>query len=379
MQIKLYERLSTPGYPTRPVKYSRNGIPVADANATTFYLRFPQGGKRKSLPAGGNVFKAEEQRKALEAQIFIGGKLTDAPAPAQSPRQTTARRTIADAVSIYFRNLEAQGKSRRSVQTYRFAVDQFVLSCTKTFVDEIDKQDVFDFLRWLRNRPAKPRKHANPERTFFNKANHVAIFLKAFGKPNLLKAAEYPVYDEKPVRAHTNAELAVLYAAANSEERFLLDYFLGSAVRDGEAAYSEYTDLTGNVLEIRRKLHLNWHPKKHVQRKVTIPQALADAIRARQATSSSTLIFPNGGGKPNQHLLRDLQDLAKKAGAEFHTELHRLRKTCATRWAEHIPVHRIQILLGHKSLETTMAYLADVDLEGNEMAEAVEKAAYRPA
>ena len=157
--------MKLPGYPTIPVPYSKNRIPIADKRASAFYLRFTQAGKRKSLPAGKNVFKADDQKKALEAKMF-GGASTEDPAPAK-----VARLTIADAVSIYFRNLEAQGKSRKSIQTYRFAVDQFVTSCRKEFVDEVDRQDLFDFLRWLRNRPAKPRKHANPERTLFNKVN----------------------------------------------------------------------------------------------------------------------------------------------------------------------------------------------------------------
>jgi integrase/recombinase XerD len=45
-----------------------------------------------------------------------------------------------------------------------------------------------------------------------------------------------------------------------------------------------------------------------------------------------------------------------------HWYLHRLRKTCATRWQENgIPVRTIQAWLGHKNLETTMLYLGVTD------------------
>ena len=38
--------------------------------------------------------------------------------------------------------------------------------------------------------------------------------------------------------------------------------------------------------------------------------------------------------------------------------LHRLRKTCATRWCNNgVSVRTIQAWLGHKSLETTQLYL----------------------
>ena len=45
-----------------------------------------------------------------------------------------------------------------------------------------------------------------------------------------------------------------------------------------------------------------------------------------------------------------------------HIYLHRLRKTCATRWMEHgVPVRTLQSWLGHKELETTTKYLGVMD------------------
>jgi integrase len=343
-------------------------------------LRYRNEGKRLCLPAGNDLLEAENRRKTLEVRLFAEECSDTQPvAQTQASAQPQAGRVkIADAVSIYFENLLAQGKDAKTIATYKIAVNGFVASFSKTFVDEIEKQDLFGYLAWLRKQPKRPRKNSNVERTYYNKVSHLAIFLKAFGKANLLKAAEYPAYDEKPVKAHTDSELNLLYAMATKDERFLLDYFLGSGVREGEASHAEFSDLTGNVLEIKRKPHLKWHPKKHVQRNIILPQFLADNIRARAEKSTSRLIFPNSKGRPNQHLLRTLQDLADRANAPFHTELHKLRKTCATRWAKYLPVHRIQKLLGHKNLETTMQYLADVDLEGGEMEAAVEAAAFIP-
>jgi integrase len=372
-RVKLYQRLSIPGYPIVKVQYSRNGIPLKDSRTTGYYLRYRQDSKRHCDPAGGELIEAENKRKALELQLFAGVK------PETVPQTQPGSITVADAVAQYFANLEAQGKAPKSVRTYRYAINGFAAVCLKTYIDEVTKQDLIDYMGWLRKQPQRARKHSNPERTYFNKVSHVAIFLKAFGKPNLLKSTEYPSYDEKPVKAHSDQELDVLYAAANGEERFLLDFFLGTAVRDGEAAHAEYTDLTGNVLEVKRKPHLGWSPKKHVMRRITIPSSLADAIRERQKKSDSPLIFVNGGGRPNGHLLRDLQELAKRAGADFHVELHKLRKTAASRWARFLPVHRIQGLLGHKSLETTQRYLSDCDLESGEMQRGVDAAMFTPS
>jgi hypothetical protein len=45
----------------------------------------------------------------------------------------------------------------------------------------------------------KPRKSGDPERTYFNKVGHVAIFLTAYVKSGPLKKSEYPQFKEKPV------------------------------------------------------------------------------------------------------------------------------------------------------------------------------------
>jgi integrase/recombinase XerD len=370
----LHQRLRTPGYPWKKVtEWFKNGQPKADPAAFQFGVRFTVGGRRywDTYPT-----LDEALTRLKQAEVMVHAAKVGLAMPGQESKKQTL---LASAVELYFGNLEARKADPKTIKTYRIAVNGFVASCKKRYVEDIDKQDLLDYMRWLGEQPMRKRKHGNPERTMFNKVGHVAIFLKAIGKPALLPTTQYPRYEEKMVTAHDDDELDLLYAHADAEKRFLLDYFLGSAVRDGDAAHAEFSDLKGNTLEIKRKPHLGWKPKKHHCRKITIPQSLADAIREREKKSASTLIFPNGEGKPNQHLLRDLQGFAERAGAKFHTELHKLRKTCATRWAvAGIPLHMIQKMLGHKSLATTQAYLADVDLSSGEMNEKIEKAAYAP-
>jgi integrase len=130
---------------------------------------------------------------------------------------------------------------------------------------------LIDFMGWLRKQPQKLRKDGtprkqrrsgDPNRTYFNKVNNVVIFLSARGINRLLKKSEYPKFAEKPVVYYDAEQVKALYAAAkNDEERFTLDYFLKSGVRDGEAAHAEYSDVKGGFLNIVDKPHLNWHPK----------------------------------------------------------------------------------------------------------------------
>ena len=262
------------------------------------------------IRAGDTVAEAADERTRRLRQKRENGIDLE-----ENPSESTPKGTsLAAAVERYFLNLEAQGKDPKTLRTYRLAVEPFVANCKKAKVKDIGKQDMMDYMAWLRRQPVAQRKHGNPERTYANKVGHVAIFLTAIGKPRLLTKNEYPQYEEKTVPAHTDQELEYLYTHADAEQRFLLDFALGSGFRDGEIAHSEYTDLVGTVLEVKRKPHLNWHPKKHHCRNVPVPQSLADAIRSRGV---SGLIFPNQEGKPNQHLLRDVQALVK--GVAFHS------------------------------------------------------------
>lgn len=368
------QRLRTDGHRWKKVtEWFKNGQPKTAPDAYRFGVRFTLNGQRY-FDTFATVDEALTRLK--QAKVMVQAAKVGLAMPGQDAERKT---TLSSAVELYFSNLEARRADPKTIKTYRIAVNGFVASCKKPYVENIDKQDMLDYMRWLGDKLVPKRKHGNPERTMFNKVGHVAIFLKAIGKPHLLPTTEYPQYEEKMVTAHDEDELTVLYAHADADERFQLDYFLGSGVRDGEAAHAEYSDLKGNVLEIKRKPHLNWKPKKHHCRKITIPQSHADAIRRRERAATSSLIFPNSKGNPNQKLLYKLQSLAERAGATFHTELHKLRKTCATRWAlAGVPLHMIQKMLGHKSLATTQAYLADVDLSSGEMNQKIENAVYSP-
>jgi integrase len=179
-------------------------------------------------------------------------------------------------------------------------------------------------MKWHHDQPLPKRKHGNPERTYHNHLINVRSFLNAFGVTKLFREGEYRKrYHEKKVVAHPDHELNVLYSHADAEGWFLLDYFIGSMVRDHEAYEACYSDLTGVTLTVRGK--------QNKTRTVEISERLADSINARRERSKSEYLFPNRNGKPNTHLLRILQNLAKRAKAKFHCELHKLGKTGASR------------------------------------------------
>jgi hypothetical protein len=61
------------------------------------------------------------------------------------------------------------------------------------------KQQLIEFMGWLRKQPLPKRRNSNPERTYSNKVRYVTIFLKEFGVSRQLKKKEYPRYHKKKV------------------------------------------------------------------------------------------------------------------------------------------------------------------------------------
>ena len=110
--------------------------------------------------------------------------------------------------------------------------------CKKQFVEQLQKQDLFDFLAWMREQPVPARRNNNPERTYNNKMWHLTSFLKSSGVPASvrLRKSEYPQYEEKMVTAHIDEELDFLYGRADAERRFLLDFGLMGAFKNAMAS-----------------------------------------------------------------------------------------------------------------------------------------------
>ena len=206
------------------------------------------------IDAGTDALEAQRKRKqrlALDEFKRLSGK-----ASAQSAvvlPDNPGRITLTAAAEKYLGNCEARGLDPESIRKYRAAVDPFVQHCEVTYLDECrdNKQVLLNYLGWLRKQPVPERKYENPERTLANRVGDVRIFLKEFGFTKLLKKNEEPKYHKKIVVAHPDDELDVLYGAADAEETFLLNFFIGSMARDHEA-YGKYghPDLTGTTLTL---------------------------------------------------------------------------------------------------------------------------------
>jgi integrase/recombinase XerD len=285
---------------------------------------------------------------------------------------------------------EAEKKKRpKTVVGYKLNLNQFLDSAKSLkFLDQVTKQTLREFRDYLSAQGYEPR-------TLHNRVMTVLSLLKehrihtGFSLTN-----DLPTFEEDPPVPFAEEELKKLFTAMTDEDRVRYKFFLGTACREQEVQFATLTDVDFERMEfhVRQKPDVGFTPKNHEKRTVPMPASLVALLKQRKKnTPHGRWIFVNRDGAPDGHFLKKLKRIALEAGLNCgectttinkgrynhkrpvevtcktdpvcrHFFLHRLRKTCASRWeAAGIPVRTIQAWLGHKDLSTTQRYLGVTD------------------
>ncbi len=267
--------------------------------------------------------------------------------------------------------------SPRSIVVYKNVFAQFLEVMTALRVKFLDQMTA----GVLRKYKAHLERDGYAGKTIENRYIVIREMLAKNGVAARLEKDEMPVVEDEPAVPYTETELKKLFAVMDAEETIRYRFFLGSGCRDREVSFAAWTDIDfeGRKYHVRRKPDVGFTPKSHESRSVPLPESLVKELQARRKNSNSRWIFVNTEGNPDNHFLRKLKQIARRAGLNCgicetckesreceHFILHRFRKTCATRWSEAgVPVRNIQSYLGHKSLETTQIYLGVTDTAEN--------------
>ena len=259
-------------------------------------------------------------------------------------------------------------------------------------IQAIDKKVVLRFKPFLRE--SKDR-YGFPisDRTVFNHFLNTISFLNEYKVDRDLKESDWPTYEEKEVSVYSDSEFRSLLAAADAEERDVLEFFFGVNFRNGEGAHTEWHDIDFDQKEVSiysKEQKYDWRVKDKEKRIVPISDALVERLHdPRKRHPDDVLVFENGNGGPDVHLLRIIKRVALRAGlncghcvaktkgkhpckhpackeglsCKLHPVckkwiIHTLRKTWATnRNRAGMDVETLRDFLGHSSLATTQRYL----------------------
>ena len=137
-----------------------------------YYLRYLRNGKRVWVPVGSDSALALEQRRRTqnrlagialgnqkadesEAKLALVSKPTIKPEPDEDrvskSEPKTERKLLAGAIEKYLEEKRDAGKKKKTMSAYTTALRYFRESCTKTYVDEIERVDMLRFHRYLRD------------------------------------------------------------------------------------------------------------------------------------------------------------------------------------------------------------------------------------
>lgn len=344
----------------------------------TYYLRYLEAGKRvwRNVGPGPDAALvalriAEHDQQALT----LGRSVPPSGTPGSAERQSDKPLSLEDARKAYLAEVK-RSRSKKTIAACEHMLKLFCEQYSGKLISQLTRQDLLDHMAFLRER-------GSGDRTVYNHISRIGTFLKTYDVSGLLREHDKPKYDEKDVEAYSSDELSMLFTAASAEERVLFEFFLGTGFREQEVMYATWAniDFKHKLVSVWSKPEWGFRVKDKEERTVPVPDTLISALLERKRHSKSLLVFPTGKGKPDGHMLRDLQKLALKAGlncgecigkrgrtcAEHpicgRWGLHKFRKTFATMHSEAgVSAPTIQKWLGHADLATTLRYLAVADL-----------------
>jgi integrase len=345
------------------VQWGRNHKPIPGAQGSRYYVR-PGSGDRTPINVGKNFDLA-----VLAWERWTPEKPVETPKP-----EKQGKPTIADAVAAYEVALES--KSATTKRNYMYAVRDFVSTCKKTYVHEIETADLLSYRDGLRG----------SGRTQYNKMERVVIWFNTLGIKGLVKKGEWPEYEEPVPDSYDADELIRILDVRNPRyplDPLKLQFCLMSGFRRGEIIHAEFPDIDYRncTLTTRPKPHWGWEPKKtsvkdrkKAGRVIRIPSFIVAQIAELRLTvpNPDGLIFPNSNGVPDTHLLRVVKRAANAAGVEGRVSLHKFRRTFATMYAKKQGINDAAVMLGHKHLDQIQRYLAATKPESEEQRESTE-------
>lgn len=249
--------------------------------------------------------------------------------------------------------MRLRGFAARTHRSYLDAVQQLAryYRCSPERLDSRQLQAYFQHLAVERGlAPASCRLHLNAVRFFY---------LKVLGWAEFEVALVVPKREQRIPHLLTRAEVGrILRACANAKHRTLLETCYGCGLRVSELVALRVSDIDGERSLLRIE-----QGKGAKDRLVVIAPALLGRLRGYwRAYRPAHWLFPNPQ-RPDRALsvctAQKVYTRAKRdAGIDKVGGIHSLRHAYATHQLESgLAVHRLQRLLGHGNLSSTLRYV----------------------
>jgi integrase len=389
-RVKLYARLGKDQNFSRvPVGFHKNGRAIEPAGVTGYLVR--KGGKFEHV--GPNISDALTRLRREEA--LLSGSVI--PVQVSTPGQ---RVRISDAIEEYKQEIRTLDKSKATISMYSNSLDGFTTSCKKIFIDEIERKDILAYIQWMKDN-LQERVEGGQNQTLRNRLTYLGVFLgkqdvklakernkNGVSDPGLLFYDDRPKVTKKKPKKYDQTTIDQLVQAADIDQKDYLMFLLWSGFRDEEVQYLQYSDFDWRKSSVttHAKPQYGWRPKDAEERTVVLPSEILKLMKQRMQRAqqyiggqrkpeNDDLVFPNGDGRPDSHLIYRLHATAKKAGLDLKGQRagHMFRKTAGSRVAKKLGLRAAMDFLGHSDVETTALYLAADDMDSKKSRQAFEE------
>jgi hypothetical protein len=149
-----------------------------------YYLEWWDRGRRSREAVGADAWSAADRARHKQAELAaVRNGLIPRPTHAVEGQN---RVTLHAALEVYIEHVRHH-RSLRAFRTYRPILKAFESFCTKTYIDQVERQDLLDFATHC-------KKHGQKGKSIYNKLVVLSQVLKQYGKSKLLGSSDWPSF-----------------------------------------------------------------------------------------------------------------------------------------------------------------------------------------
>lgn len=187
-----------------------------------YYLEWYEAGKRRRKPVESyDLLLPAARTKSIELNAIRAGLI----APPEAPAAPVPTRVTMDVAIDQYLEYIRKHRSLRTYRTYRPVLNVlFRNSYTKTYVDEVTREDILKFTSDCFDRGLVPR-------TVYDRLVTVLQLFKRHGHKGLVEASDWPSYVDTIRPIYEPEEIAAMLQHATLDEAILIKFCLTSGWR----------------------------------------------------------------------------------------------------------------------------------------------------
>lgn len=318
----------------------------------TYFIEWRENGQRKREPAGISASQALEiqrkKRHTLEGRRWI------IPTSAAQQNADVGNSPLQVLIDRYLEQIGTL-KKPNTFRKYECVLQRFGEHFRGRTLTDINVEQLNDYV-------VKLKKGGMAANTVLHNVIIIAQFSKRNGRPGITKQLQLPEKSVPLPKVYTEGELGKFLGSCDVWEKALFSTFLLTGFREQEVMYLFWSDVSSQLRTIRvtAKPDLGFSPKRCEEREIPLHAELAKIFECHPRHVNGRLIFPSPTGNREQNMLLKCKAVAERAGLDpTKFDLKTFRSTYCTRMLRFgFDVRTVQHWMGHKSLETTMRYLA---------------------